>query len=175
MEKRESEILDRLSILRKQLRSVYRYPSANDMEVADEVESEYKALENELFEIRRANMPKKIVDQIKKDIRDSGLNFIEKDYYVRMYNVDERVPRQAISELSKEGIIYLPTGTKGVYKRYLESDYKEAERIARRIQKSLRTIYFNRLVPLMPLIKDKKLREELGQMQLVLQESEKGK
>lgn len=174
MAKSEKEILDRLSILRKQLRSVYRYPSADDREVADEINKEYEELEAELKTYRMANMPKRLVDQIKYDIKNSGLNFIDKDYYVRMFNVDERLPRQAISELSREGIIYLPTGTKGIYERYYESDYKKAELIARRIQKSLRTQYFNRLIPLMPLIKDKKLRAEIGQMQLILQESEKG-
>lgn len=97
---------------------------------------------------------------------------INKQDIVNEYKVHERAVRNAISLLSKQGIIFICV-KKNTYKRFNEEDYKEAELYARKIQRSIVTQYNRRLKGLTKLIKDVKLREELNQLQFAIEGEQK--
>lgn len=97
-----------------------------------------------------------------------GMDVVNKQDIVDRFNVHERMVRNALSLLSKEGIIFINT-KKNTYKRFTEEDYKEAEVYARTIQKSIVTQYHRRLKGLSKIIKDVKLRKELQQMQFAIE------
>lgn len=113
-------------------------------------------------------MARTVVEVIKDFIKH--IDKVDKNFIASEFDIDERVVRRAISELCKENIIFVPKG-KGQYIRC--KDHKTAERTYRILIKTVRTIYFNRILPLKNLIKDEVLLKEIGQLALILEEGEK--
>jgi DNA-binding transcriptional regulator YhcF (GntR family) len=78
-------------------------------------------------------------------------------------NKDERAIRKAISELRKEGIIYIPAGTYK-YLRVEAGMTKEVEQFVAKQIKHLATQYFNTVKPLRDYVSDEKLIDMMGQL-----------
>lgn len=75
---------------------------------------------------------------------------------------EERQIRKAISELRKEGIIFLPI--KHEYWRIDSLTEDKVEEYARAQVAHLQTQYFNTLLPIKRYIKDDRLRNTIGQL-----------
>lgn len=74
---------------------------------------------------------------------------------VKIVGKDNRLLRKAMSDLTEEGIIFIPIGDK-VYRRIELCDNDQVERYYRMQLSHLRTQYFNRIKPL-----EKHMRKEL--------------
>ncbi len=88
---------------------------------------------------------------------------LRKQTRVATDNQDERIVRQAISELRKENIIFIPVGTK-VYARVDETMTDDVEQFVATQIKHLKTQYFNTVKPLRNYVSDEKLKSMMGQL-----------
>ena len=87
--------------------------------------------------------------------------------------VEQRQIRRAMSNLRKRLITFLPThsNVKGEYVLFDENNPTHQELLSKYVQtniKHMRTMYFNDVVKYLPIIKDEKLKTEIGQMYLAL-------
>ena len=76
----------------------------------------------------------------------------------------ERTIRQAISELRKEQIIYIPTNTHTYQRVTEETPIEIVEKFVKGQVKHLATQYFNTVKPLKNYVADEKLKEMVGQL-----------
>lgn len=78
----------------------------------------------------------------------------------------ERVIRQILSQLRKEGIIYVPSKLgRGVYVRIDHASQIEIEAYAHSQVKHFKTQYFNTMLPMKQYIQDQKLQALFGQFE----------
>lgn len=89
-------------------------------------------------------------------------------------NVHQDKVRQLLSELRKCLIPFIPLkkkGYKGLYLYFEEDNPKHQPYLARYVKtniKQIRKMYFNDVVLYLPIIKDDKLKTEIGQMYFAL-------
>ena len=89
-------------------------------------------------------------------------------------NVAECRVRKSFSILRGQLIMFLPlrkTGHKGLYVLYEETNPKHQEMLKKNLNmniKQIKTIYFNDVVKYLPIVKDVKLINEIGQMYFAL-------
>lgn len=89
------------------------------------------------------------------------------------YNVEQKKVRDVFSYLRKQLITFLPThsNVKGEYVLFDEDNPTHQELLSKYVQtsiKHMRTMYFNDVVKYLSIIKDEKLKTEIGQMYLAL-------
>lgn len=95
------------------------------------------------------------VEHWKEQLRNAGSIDIQD-------HPEERQIRKAVSELRKEGIIFLP-----IKHEYWRIDYVTSDKIEEYAQTQiahLQTQYFNTLLPIKRYIKDEALRHKIGQL-----------
>jgi transposase len=81
------------------------------------------------------------------------------------YN-SERTIRQLLSQLRKEGIIFIPSKRgKGVYVRIDKAQQDEIEQYAQAQSRHFKTQYFNTMLPMKKYLSDQKLKELFGQLE----------
>lgn len=91
-----------------------------------------------------------------------------KDYIAVMGSIDirnnpnERIIREAISELRKEGIILIPI--KAVYHRIENLDQETIDNYVKHQIAHMQTQYFNTLLPVKKYVKNEKLINLIGQL-----------
>ena len=103
------------------------------------------------------------IKQLKEELRDQ--RFITKNSYT-----NERAVRRAISELRKEGVIFIPTDETGVYVRI---DYATSDLVSRYLHsqiESVKTQLKNTMLPLREYVKDQKLEKLIGRLEGVIRE-----
>ena len=102
---------------------------------------------------------------------------IDKDYIALKFNIDERVVREAISELGHDDwfCFYIPAKRKGIYKLARRATKEELNAFAMTQMKSMRTIYFNKYRPLQMHIKDQTMQDMMGKLELIFIEDDKNK
>lgn len=118
-------------------------------------------------------------DKIKQEIRTLALLsiqqkkplYIDRYYVASAFATDERMVRKALSELRKENIIFIPIQNsriiKGMYTLYLEGINDDLlERFVKTRISSIKTQYFNDVVGIKKIVKDQKLINEIGQIQI---------
>lgn len=76
----------------------------------------------------------------------------------------ERTIRLAISELRKEGIIFIPTNSHTYELVNEETQIEDVERFVKMQVKHLATQYFNTVKPLKNYVADEKLKTMIGQL-----------
>lgn len=92
----------------------------------------------------------------------------------RYLDTTQRVVRKVLSELRNDMIIFLPLKSeknRGIYFLFNEEDWMHnrlLEEYVKTITKSLRTQYFNDVVKLKKIIRDEKIKNEIGQLQAEL-------
>ena len=90
------------------------------------------------------------------------------------FGVDQKRIRDVFSILRKRLISFLPIkkqGKKGLYVLFEEDNPKHQELLSKYVRsnlKHMRTMYFNDVVKYLPIIKDEKLKTDIGQMYLAL-------
>ena len=90
------------------------------------------------------------------------------------FGVDQKRIRDVFSILRKRLISFLPIkkqGRKGLYVLFEEDNPKHQELLSKYVRsnlKHMRTMYFNDVVKYLPIIKDEKLKTDIGQMYLAL-------
>jgi hypothetical protein len=82
---------------------------------------------------------------------------------VNTKNKNGRVMRTAMSELRKEGVIFVPLG-KFNYFKVDETMTDDVERFLKKQIKHLKTQYFNTVKPLRNYVSDEKLKSMMGQL-----------
>lgn len=88
--------------------------------------------------------------------------------------VTEYRVRKSLSNLSGKLISFLPlrkTGHKGLYVLYEENNPKHQQMLEKNVEmnrKQIITMYYNRVVKYVPIIKDEKLKNNIGQMYFAL-------
>jgi hypothetical protein len=81
------------------------------------------------------------------------------------YN-SERTIRQLLSQLRKEGIIFIPSKLgKGVYVRIDIANKEEIEQYAQAQSRHFMTQYFNTMLPMKKYLSDQKRKELFGQLE----------
>lgn len=92
----------------------------------------------------------------------------------RYLDTSQRVVRKVLSELRNDMIIFLPLKNeknRGIYFLFNEEDWMHnrlLEEYVKTITKSLRTQYFNDVVKLKKIIRDEKIKNDIGQLQAEL-------
>jgi len=92
-------------------------------------------------------------------------------------NVAQSKIRGSFSRLRKRLIPIVPMqkkGTRGLYVLVNEDNPKHQEYLKRYLEvniKHIKTMYFNDVVKYLPIVKDEKLKKEIGQMYLALGET----
>jgi len=92
-------------------------------------------------------------------------------------NVAQSKIRGSFSRLRKRLIPIVPMqkkGTRGLYVLVNEDNPKHQEYLKRYLEvniKHIKTMYFNDVVKYLPIVKDEKLKKEIGQMYLALGEA----
>ena len=82
---------------------------------------------------------------------------------------NERTIRQLLSQLRKEGFIFIPSKLgKGVYVRIDQASKDEIDQYARAQTKHFKTQYFNTMLPMKKFIEDQKLIELFGRFEGVM-------
>lgn len=92
------------------------------------------------------------------------------------FGVDQRSIRLAFSTMRKKLVTFLPikprkNSRKGLYVLFEEDNPKHQELLSKYVRsnlKHMRTMYFNDVVKYLPIIKDEKLKTDIGQMYLAL-------
>ncbi len=93
-------------------------------------------------------------------------------------NVAQSKIRGSFSRLRKRLIPIVPMqkkGTRGLYVLVNEDNPKHQEYLKRYLEvniKHIKTMYFNDVVKYLPIVKDEKLKKEIGQMYLALGETD---
>lgn len=116
-----------------------------------------------------------VKERVKEFIIKSNNPYLDKSWLMNVFDTNERVIRDTLSELREKGDYYYYALGKGKYKRLTERDWQKAERYMQKIIKSLSTIYFRTLLPLRRYIKDQKMREQIEQLALIFDEPGEGK
>ncbi len=81
----------------------------------------------------------------------------------------ERSVRQLLSQLRKEGVIFIPSKLgKGVYIRVDQASKEEIDQYAHAQAKHFRTQYFNTMLPMKKFVDDQKLIELFGRFEGVM-------
>ena len=84
---------------------------------------------------------------------------------------EERVVRQAIRKLKRQGIVFIPTHEiKGAYTRIEVASKRDVEIYAKQEQKRWESHYFDNLLPLKGKTQDMKFEALMGRMEGVLHE-----
>lgn len=92
----------------------------------------------------------------------------------RYLDTSQRAVRKVLSELRNDMVIFLPLKSeknRGIYFLFNEEDLMHnrlLEEYVKTITKSLRTQYFNDVVKLKKIIRDEKIKNEIGQLQAEL-------
>lgn len=99
---------------------------------------------------------------------------IDKFDMMRVLGCSDRTARKAFSSLRKEGVYYTPMRNPlGMYRLVgTDEQIRDAEKYAWRIIKTIQSLSRDDLRPILPLIKDEKLRNKIGQAQLIEDEKE---
>ncbi len=83
---------------------------------------------------------------------------------------NERVIRQLLSQLRREGIIFIPSKLgKGVYVRIDHAAQEEIDQYAKAQAKHFKTQYFNTMLPMKRFVEDQKLIELFGHFEGVME------
>jgi len=83
----------------------------------------------------------------------------------------ERIVRSVLSELRKEGILFIPSDQgKGIYIRIDQANRSEIESYAKAQARHFRTQYFNTMLPMKRYVEDLKLLRMLGRLEGILDE-----
>ena len=80
------------------------------------------------------------------------------------FPVNERMIRRAISELRKEGTLYLPVHNDGAYYHIDMCSDEQIEAFAESQLSAWMTQYFNTILPIKKYIKEEKLKQFMGQL-----------
>ena len=112
------------------------------------------------------------IKQSIKQLAEYGVVYFTKQKFVQEFEVDERVVRQAISEVGKESIncYFMPMGKKDYYALVTELSEEQINAFAHKLLKSMQTIYFNKYKPIKNYITDEKLKDLMVQLELVFKE-----
>lgn len=107
-------------------------------------------------------------------LSEYNVKYFNKSKFVREFEVDERLVRQAISEVGKENIehYYMPTGKKGFYTLARLSKEEDVNAFARTLKATMKTLYFNKYKPIKNYITDRALQDLMDQLELVFIEKE---
>lgn len=97
------------------------------------------------------------------------MNLIRTREYVEFNQGDDRLIRKAISELSKEGIIFISVG-KYSYKRIEIATDEEKSRYFNLIKSTLATTYYNRIIPIKHFLSDEQKKELYAFAELIKEE-----
>jgi transposase len=82
----------------------------------------------------------------------------------------ERTIRQLLSQLRKEGVIFIPSKLgKGIYVRIDTAHRDEIEQYAQAQAKHFKTQYFNTMLPMKKYLEDQKLKDLFGQFEGMLE------
>ena len=98
----------------------------------------------------------------------SWKEFLTRESEIEFSNTDpeERIIRKAISELRKQGIIYIPIRSmyQGFrkYIKFEDATKEQKQSYAKSQLKAWQTQYFNTIVPIKPEIKDERLLALMG-------------
>ena len=128
------------------------------------------------------NCPQKRIENTLLEIvrfRDKDKELIIDSYAIASkLGVEQRQIRRAMSNLRKRLITFMPTKAKGkgwrkkgLYLFLDENNPEHMQILTKYVQtsiKHMRTMYFNDVVKYLPIIKDDKLKNEIGQMYLAL-------
>lgn len=100
-------------------------------------------------------------------MNDKLIQFIKEHPYevITRHSRDERQVRDIISQLRKEGHIYIPIASK-TYRNIKYCSMKQIEHYVRTQISHMRTQYFNTLRPLKNHLSDLKLQEMIEQLDL---------
>jgi len=83
----------------------------------------------------------------------------------------ERIVRSVLSELRKEGILFIPSDQgKGIYIRIDHANRSEIENYAKAQARHFKTQYFNTMLPMKRYVEDLKLLRMLGRLEGILDE-----
>ena len=83
----------------------------------------------------------------------------------------ERIVRSVLSELRKEGILFIPSDQgKGIYIRIDHANRSEIESYAKAQARHFKTQYFNTMLPMKQYVEDLKLLRMLGRLEGILDE-----
>lgn len=83
----------------------------------------------------------------------------------------ERVVRSVLSQLRKEGILFIPSDQgKGIYIRIDHANRNEIESYAKAQARHFKTQYFNTMLPMKRYVEDLKLLRMLGRLEGILDE-----
>lgn len=81
----------------------------------------------------------------------------------------ERAIRQILSQLRKEGVIFIPSKLgKGIYVRIDHASKEEIDVYARSQAKHFKTQYFNTMLPMKKYVQDQHLQSLFGQLEDVM-------
>lgn len=123
------------------------------------------------------NCPQKRIENTLLEIvrfRDKDKELILDSYVIASkLGVEQRQVRRAFSTLRKKLVTFLPikSKSKGMYVLFEEHNPLHQELLNKYVQtsiKHMRTMYFNDVVKYLPIIKDEKLKTDIGQMYLAL-------
>ena len=121
--------------------------------------------------------PLKEIEAVIRTKFEEGIVYIESYELAKELNTHQRQVRKALSNMRKKLITFIPIKTidAGTYKAYREENVEDQallEAYVRRNIKAIRTMYFNDVVLFLPIIKDNKLINEIGQIQMAFDEGE---
>lgn len=109
-----------------------------------------------------------------KKLANNGVLYFTKQKLVNEFDVDERIARKAISEVGKEDMkyFYMPSKKPGYYTLAKQAPSEMVNIFARKLLKTMKTIYFNKYKPLKDYITDQQLKELMTELELVFTERE---
>lgn len=121
--------------------------------------------------IPRSEITSRILSMVENKEKDKEL-FIDSYELANHLGVNQDKVRNTLSGLRKILITFIPVkkkGQKGIYVLYDETiptHQKLLEQYVRYNINQVKTMYFNDIVKYLPIIKDEKLKNEIGQMYL---------
>lgn len=130
--------------------------------------------------IPRLEITHHILCMVENKEKDKEL-FIDSYELANHLGVNQDKVRNTLSGLRKILITFIPVkkkGQKGIYVLYDETiptHQKLLEQYVRYNINQVKTMYFNDIVKYLPIIKDEKLKNEIGQMYLTFDGEENGK